>query len=159
MTNLVEKPAYGPNSSERSPNRLSSAVASSVVARCALMACPLRQQCYSYQTHAVSPGIRMMDSLLRLRGCAQPCAAPNRQECPFNGARGHRRDPSRPGRRRDRESRDHRRDSGIRPGCRPTPGPRSRLGKATASDAVTGRRGWAMPTKCPQFTCSYRHLQ
>ena len=65
MTNLVEKPAYGPKATERSSNRSSSAVASSVVARCALMACPLRQQCYSYQTHAVSPGIRMMDSLLR----------------------------------------------------------------------------------------------
>jgi hypothetical protein len=100
------------------------------------------QQCCFYRTDAATPGFGMMDSLLRLRGCAQPCAAPNRQECPFNASRGHRRDPSRRGHRRDpsrrghRRDESHRRDSGIRPGCHPTPGPRTRLGTIAGTARV-----------------------
>jgi short chain dehydrogenase len=105
-------------------------------------------------------GTRIGVSLLRLRDCAQPCAVPNHKQCPLNASRrGHRRDHSRRGHRRDHSlrghrrdssrqghvaSRDHRRDSGIRPGCHPNRGPRSRLGTIAGMAQVEPGPRWPL---------------
>jgi hypothetical protein len=83
---------------------------------------------------------------LAISGLRTVARSPETPECSSSAGRGRRRDPSRPFHRRD-ESRDHRRDSGIRPGCHPTPGPRSRLGTIAGTDRVGPRLRWPLPNR------------
>jgi hypothetical protein len=87
----------------------------------------------------------MIHSHLRLSGLRTRVRSPDSSV--FNASRDHRRGSSRQGHRGLGGSRDHHRGNGIRPGCRPTLGPKSRQDTTAGTDRVEPEQRAPLPNR------------